>query len=224
MKEKVGSQYRAKEALAMANQDDPTIVEVQAREANAGEEAASTNISEGRTRWAWKRLSVGRVWGHLHLQRFARPKKNSEQKDDWREWSRFRLWRRTRPFAGAILIMIAGLLVLWGPVELLPFALLPGSNIWAGILVGGLLLVMGLIQLLAPSNALVTGAIAVVLSLVSLLVAAGGFGIGMLLGITGGAMGIAWQPVQPVQPGSRSRSRPHYKLSSFIKRPFLRPR
>ncbi|BCL83244.1 hypothetical protein ccbrp13_57090 [Ktedonobacteria bacterium brp13] len=202
----------------MANQDDPTIVEVQAREANAGEETASTNISEERTQWTWKRLSAGRVWGNLRLQRFARPKKNSEQKDDWREWSRFRLWRRTRPFAGAILIMIAGLLVLWGPVELLPFALLPGSNIWAGILVGGLLLVMGIIQLLAPSNALVTGAIAVVLSLVSLLVAVGGFGIGMLLGITGGAMGIAWQPV------SRSRSRPHYKLPSFIKRPFLRPR
>ncbi len=202
----------------MADQDDPIIVDVQAREANAGEETASTNISEERTRWMWKRLSAGRVWGNLRLQRLVRPKKHSEQKDDWREWSRFRLWRRTRPFAGAILIMIAGLLVLWGPVELLPFALLPGSNIWAGILVGGLLLVMGIIQLLAPSNALVTGAIAVVLSLVSLLVAAGGFGIGMLLGIIGGAMGIAWQPV------SRSRSRPHYKLSSFIKRPFLRPR
>jgi hypothetical protein len=202
----------------MANQDDPTIIEAQAKEANTGEEVASTNSSEERTRWTWKRLSAGRVWGNLRFQRLARPKKHSEQQDDWRQWSRFRLWRRTRPFAGAILVMIAGLLVLWGPVELLPFALLPGSNIWAGILVGGLLLVMGFIQLLVPSNALVTGAIAVVLSLVSLLVADGGFGIGMLLGIIGGAMGIAWQPV------SRSPSRPHYKLSSFIKRPFLRPR
>lgn len=48
----------------MADQDDPIIVDVQAREANAGEETASTNISEERTRWMWKRLSAGRVWGN----------------------------------------------------------------------------------------------------------------------------------------------------------------
>ncbi|GHO83968.1 DUF6114 domain-containing protein [Dictyobacter formicarum] len=206
----------------MANQDDPTIVEVQAREASVEEATAGTNIYifKTRTQWTLQRLATARVWVHHRLQWFARLKKNADQKDDWRQWSQFRLWRKTRPFAGAILIIIAGLLVLWGPVALLPFALLPGSNIWAGILVGGLILAMGIIQLLVPSNALVAGSIAVVLSLVSLLVAAGGFGIGMLLGIIGGAMGIAWQPVSR----SQSRPRPHYKLPSSIKRPFLRTR
>ncbi|GCE20125.1 DUF6114 domain-containing protein [Dictyobacter kobayashii] len=202
----------------MANHDDSTIVEVQATEASAGGKTAGTNILKERAQWMGKQLAATQGWVTFRLQRFKQSKKSPEQKDDWRQWSRFRLWRKTRPFAGAILIMIAGLLVLWGPVALLPFALLPGSNIWAGILVGGLLLVMGLIQLLAPSNALVVGAIAVVLSLVSLFVAAGGFGIGMLLGIIGGAMGIAWQPV------SRSRSRSHYKHPSPIKLPFLRSR
>ncbi len=85
--------------------------------------------------------------------------------------------------------------MLYGPTALLQYALLPGNSIWAGLLVGGILFIMGLIQLLVPSNSLITGSIAVILSLVSLPVAAGGLGIGMLLGITGGAMGIAWQPV-----------------------------
>ena len=133
-----------------------------------------------------------RLWRQRN--RFAlRPRKKSA--DDWRQWSRFRLWRKTRPFWGSILLILAGLLVLWGPIEFLPFALLPGNSIWAGILVGALLVVMGLIQLLAPSYALITGAIAIVLSLISLLVAVGGLGIGMILGLIGGAIGVSWRPL-----------------------------
>ncbi len=112
-----------------------------------------------------------------------------------RQESRFRLWRKRRPFWGALLMMIAGLLILWGPSSLLQLAMLPGNSIWAGLLVGALLFVMGLIQLLAPSYALITGAIGIVLSLVSLIVALGGLGIGMLLGIIGGSLGVAWKPV-----------------------------
>jgi Family of unknown function (DUF6114) len=217
----VVSQRGEKEALSMANQDDPTIVAAQAKNADAGGETTGTKIPGEQNRWSWKRLSAGRLGSTLRLQslpRLKRKKKTTKREDNWREWSRFRLWRRTRPFWGAILIMIAGLLVLWGPIELLPFALLPGSNIWVGILVGGILFIMGLIQLLVPSNALVTGSIAVVLSLVSLLVASGGFGIGMFLGIIGGAMGVAWQPA------SRPRGRFTYKILGAIKKSFPRSR
>ena len=205
----------------MDNQDDPTIVVAQAKNADAGEETTGTKISEEQNRWSWKRLSAGRLGSILRFQSLPRLKKKTnttKQEDNWREWSRFRLWRRTRPFWGAILIMIAGLLVLWGPVALLPFALLPGSNIWIGLLVGGVLFIMGLIQLLVPSNALVTGSIAVVLSLVSLLVASGGFGIGIFLGMIGGAMGVAWRPV------SHPRSRFTYKIPEVIKKSFPRSR
>jgi hypothetical protein len=109
-------------------------------------------------------------------------------------WSRFRLWRRQRPFAGASLMILAGLLVLWGPASLMRFALFPGNLIWAGLLVGALLFTMGLIQLFAPSYALITGAVGIVLSLISLIVALGGFGLGMILGLIGGALGVAWKP------------------------------
>ena len=107
----------------------------------------------------------------------------------------FRLWRLRRPFWGSILMLIASLLMLWGPLSLMRFALLPGSSIWSGILVGALLLVMAIIQLLAPSYSLLTGAIGVVLSIVSLLVAGfGGLVIGMIMGTIGGALGVAWKP------------------------------
>ena len=112
-------------------------------------------------------------------------------------WTRFRLWRRTRPFWSSILLILAGLLVLWGPLNLLQYAFLPGSMLWAAILVGTLLVLMGVIQLIAPFHALITGAIGIVLSLISLFVALGGLGIGMILGIIGGALAVAWRPVAP---------------------------
>lgn len=103
-------------------------------------------------------------------------------------------------------MLIASLLMIWGPMSLLRFALLPGSMIWAGLLVAGLLFVMALIQLLAPSHALITGAIGLVLSLVSLLVAGfGGLVIGAILGIIGSALGVAWQPNARPLPEGRSR-------------------
>jgi hypothetical protein len=53
---------------------------------------------------------------------------------------------------------------------------------------------MGLVELFAPSHALVAGAIGVVLALVSLITALGGFGIGMLLAVIGSSYAVAWKP------------------------------
>jgi hypothetical protein len=112
----------------------------------------------------------------------------------------FRIWRLRRPFWGSILMMMASMMMLWGPVSLLRFALLPGSSIWAGIFVGVLLFIMALIQLLIPSYAVITGGVGVALSLVSLIVAGfGGLGIGAILGTIGSALGVAWRPnAQPL--------------------------
>src|SRR5260370_41733632 len=120
-------------------------------------------------------------------------------------WTRFNRWRRSRPFAGAILMMLSGALVLWGPIALFRFIILPGNTLWAALLVGGLLLLMGLLQLCVPSYALMAGAIGIVLSLVSLIVAIGGLGIGMILGIIGGALSVAWKPtLRPIHSNPRS--------------------
>jgi Family of unknown function (DUF6114) len=53
---------------------------------------------------------------------------------------------------------------------------------------------MGLVELLAPSQALTAGAAGVVLSLLSLITALGGFGIGMFLGVIGSSLAVAWKP------------------------------
>lgn len=131
--------------------------------------------------------------------------------------SRFYIWRHTRPFWGAVLMMVAGMLVLGGPVGVLSFALLPGSMIWAGVLVGALLFLMGVLQLLVPSYALMTGAIGIVLSIISLLVALGGIVIGMLLGILGGSLSVAWRAggIAAVK-----AAYPSLRLSGYRKRNF----
>jgi len=110
------------------------------------------------------------------------------------KWQRFRLWRKQRPFWGAILMIIAGLFVLWGPLSLFPLMFITGGSIHEGLLVGSLLVLMGILQLLAPSHALITGSIGIILSLASVLVALGGMGIGVFLGLIGSSLGVAWKP------------------------------
>lgn len=102
-------------------------------------------------------------------------------------------WYDQRPFWGAFCVLLAGLLVLWGPIYLLQSSYVPAETLRGGLEVGGLLFAIGLVQLFAPSYALVAGAIGVVLSIVSLITALGGFGVGMLLGVIGNSYAIAWQ-------------------------------
>ncbi len=160
---------------------------------------AAFHILQTSSQGGEKRFSLSSLSGRMRLTRLesiTEPKAVLGEVAEWQTWSKFRLWRRTRPFAGSILLILSGILVLWGPVSLLQFSFLPGSPIWAGVLVGALLVVMGLIQLLSPAHAVITGSVGVVLALISLLVALGGFGIGMLFGLVGGALGVAWRPVR----------------------------
>lgn len=145
----------------------------------------------GNQRWKWLRRGTKR-------DRLA----------DWQNWSKFRLWRNTRPLWGSILMIVAGAIMLASAIILLPMAFL-ASSIWPAVLVSGLLLVMGVIQLFLPNYAVITGSIGIVLSLVSLLVASfGGCGLGLLLGIIGSALSIAWRPVKPSRLVRRAATSP----------------
>lgn len=126
----------------------------------------------------------------------ARRKLRGDRFQDWQNWSKFRLWRHTRPLWGALLMILAGALMLIGASFFLSLAFLVQS-IWPAFLVGGLLLVMGILPLFLPSYAVITGSIGMVLSIVSLLVASfGACGLGLLLGVIGSALCIAWRPVK----------------------------
>lgn len=108
----------------------------------------------------------------------------------------FRAWRRSRPFWGGLWCILGGAAMAYGPTTAIKVILISGSVIWAGILVGALVGAMGLFLWFTPHLRQVVGIAAVILSIVSLLTSDyGGFGIGLILGTVGGAMGFAWTPV-----------------------------
>lgn len=126
----------------------------------------------------------------------GRRKTRKDNLQGWDTWSKFHLWRRTRPLWGSLLMLLGSLIMLALPISLLRFAFLLDS-LWASVLVGALLLVMALVQLFVPSYSVLTGSIGIVLSLVSFITSSfGGLVIGMLLGIIGGALSLSWRPVK----------------------------
>lgn len=124
-------------------------------------------------------------------------KAKKDRLQDWDKWSRFRLWRRTRPLWGSIFMMLSSIILLALPLSLLQFAAFLPESFGVSLLVGGLLFIMALAQLIVPSYSLLTGSIGILLSLVSLVTSTfGGLFIGMLLGIVGGALSLAWRPIK----------------------------
>ena len=142
--------------------------------------------SEGSREMRWR----------VRFRRMRSAKVRPDPFQDWQNWSKFRLWRHTRPFWGSVLMMLGACIMLGDAVFFLSLAFL-AQSLGPAILVGGLLLVMGLIPLFLPTDSVITGSIGLVLSLVSLLVASfGGCGIGLLLGVIGSTLCIAWRPVE----------------------------
>jgi hypothetical protein len=82
-----------------------------------------------------------------------------------------------------------------GPVTAFQAILVAGQVVWVGILVGVLIWAFGLFLWFAPSQRSVVSVLIVVLACASFISSdLGGFFIGMILAITGGAMGFAWVP------------------------------
>lgn len=113
--------------------------------------------------------------------------------------SGFRRWRRSRPFWGGLLIALAGL-------EILSTTQLSLGNIQVSIGLEGLqsilipviLITAGILIWAMPVHRIFYGVISLVVALYSLIgVNFGGFFIGMLLGIAGGSLAVAWSPREP---------------------------
>ncbi len=107
---------------------------------------------------------------------------------------RFKNWRARRPFWGATLSVLSGLVILAVPVQLYEIAAAPGSMIVVGLLLGGLTLLMGILGYIMPKLSTLLGILAILSSVLSIMGALGGFVIGTLLGIIGGSIMIAWKP------------------------------
>src|SRR3984885_5665411 len=111
----------------------------------------------------------------------------------------FRDWRRSRPFWGGLLLLLAGVelvaipllsVLAHGSVKVVIYIGIGGVF---GVLIGGLLMACGLLVWFHPVQR-VFYAIAGVLLAVASFVATnlGGFFIGMLLGVTGASLSFGW--------------------------------
>jgi hypothetical protein len=107
---------------------------------------------------------------------------------------RFRNWRARRPFWGATLCILSGLIILWVPAKLYEVAAAPGSILFVGFFLGGLTLLMGVLSYIMPRLSTLLGVLGIFAAVLSIMGALGGFLIGTILGIIGGSMLIAWKP------------------------------
>ncbi|MGV9312027.1 DUF6114 domain-containing protein [Streptomyces sp. NPDC003691] len=116
---------------------------------------------------------------------------------------RFRDWRGQRPFWAGLFTMSGGV-----PIAYFPYATLSLGNVTlsmsttagAGALIIGVLLVtLGFTMWFHHIVRVFAGIAAILLALISIPVAnLGGFGMGFLLALMGGALSVAWAPGRPV--------------------------
>jgi Family of unknown function (DUF6114) len=108
-------------------------------------------------------------------------------------------WRRSRPFWGAVVILVAG-----GVVAAVRFTL-PLRAAWtilpAGLLIAGGMIACGLLLLFDPAQRSLYAVGAILLSITALETShLGGYLVGTLLGLAGGATAFAWVPGLPPAP------------------------
>ncbi|KUL34867.1 hypothetical protein ADL22_29425 [Streptomyces sp. NRRL F-4489] len=116
----------------------------------------------------------------------------------------FRQWRGQRPFWGGLLTLLAGLPIMYFPYAHLTLGSLTirmATTAGAGsLIIGVLLVVLGLTMWFQPASRVFAGVAAILLALVSLVVSNfGGFVVGFLMGLIGGALSVSWAPGTPVR-------------------------
>jgi len=125
-------------------------------------------------------------------------------------WRLFRDWRRSRPFWAGLLLVIAGaeLLLLPLPMHSMGLILHIGIGGVAGILIGAVLIVAGLLLWINPAQRTFYSIVAVLLAVTALIASnLGGFLLGTILGVVGGSLGFAWAPLPPGAAPRRLRRR-----------------
>jgi hypothetical protein len=114
----------------------------------------------------------------------------------------FRHWRWQRPFWAGLLTLLAGL-----PIGYFPYANLTLGQLTVrmattagsgSLIIGVLLFVLGLTMWFQSAVRVFAGVAAILLSLVSLVISNfGGFLIGFLFALIGGALAVSWAPGSP---------------------------
>ncbi|MGH3252974.1 MAG: DUF6114 domain-containing protein [Trebonia sp.] len=116
--------------------------------------------------------------------------------------AQWRAWRRSRPFWGGLLLIVAGVELVLLPLSGvlvhggLKLVIYIGIGGVFGVLIGALLIAAGTALLVNPAHRSFYGIAGIVGGLASFPASnLGGFFVGMLLAIVGGALGYAWSPL-----------------------------
>ena len=117
--------------------------------------------------------------------------------------ARWRSWRRSRPFWGGLLLLLAGLelfaiplsgVLIHGAIKLVIYIGIGGVF---GVLIGALLVLAGLMTWLNATHKTFYSIAGIVLGIVSFPASnLGGLFLGMLLAIIGGSIAFAWTPLK----------------------------
>ncbi|MER5720149.1 DUF6114 domain-containing protein [Streptomyces sp. NPDC002132] len=126
---------------------------------------------------------------------------------------RFRDWRGNRPFWAGLFTLLGGLPIAYFPyatLKLGTMSLTMATTAGAGSLIIGVLLVtLGLTMWFQQATRVFAGIAAILLALVSLVVSnIGGFIIGFLLALIGGALALSWAPGNPAPQGAEPQNLP----------------
>ena len=122
----------------------------------------------------------------------------------------WRAWRRSRPFWGGLLLVVAGVELVLLPLSGvlvhggLRLVIYIGIGGVFGVLIGALLIAAGTAVLVNPVHRAFYGIAGIILGIASFPASnLGGFFLGMLLAIVGGALGYAWSPIPVDGAGAR---------------------
>ncbi len=127
----------------------------------------------------------------------------------------WRQWQHSRPFWGALFVLVGGAEILLTQAAPLPLIIHIGLQGVAGYLVPLVLVVTGLLLLFHPVQRTFYSLLAIILALGSWITSnLGGFFLGMLIGVIGGSLAFAWQPrFQFDQEERRGKPQPKHRAS-----------
>jgi len=116
-----------------------------------------------------------------------------------RAWRGFRDWVRVRPFWGGLFLIMSGIeFYLSGHLDVLPVKLSFGGQSFLAWLIPIALILCGLLTWYTPGQRAFYGILGAAISVAALIgLNLGGFFLGMIFGIVGGALAFSWTPDAP---------------------------
>ena len=126
-------------------------------------------------------------------------------------WKRFKHWRKRRPFAGGLLLILSGIAIAAPAYITVRISdLLVMISTVSGVstlLIGAALIMFGLGSWFRQETSTYLGVLSILVAIIALPTSnLGGFLIGSLLGIIGGALAFAWQPQDRQKVSNKEKS------------------